>query len=680
MNGKMIVNQNGEIRAYDTATGKKLWGIYNPHKVGGQFPWRPVPEATSPISAVLTVPGGEQMPVICDGYGLYRVEDGVKMKGLLTMSMSVTPVIIGDIYVWKRHWPPHSGARGAQRIKVVSRDEFTAESLWGVERGVSDCGNSDISYKGRVYSGNGIVDPVTGKQTFIDTKRWGEVWHGSPSPIIAGKYQYFLSYSSLWTFPVDGGPVCTSANGLRDDRIESDPEWRPLYAWIGKGESASPYAQANRIVRRSRGYLWCFGDPRETFPVPGVDDPATIQTITATADDKALLPLLSSARARYRAEAIRRLASLDAALPADAVPVLTRLVDTDPDAQVRAAAVEALDASDPAKAPGTAALRSAVERAFARQWNQPTISLTLQLLGEKRADAILLPLLAAGRPATNGLAAITAALASGQRSLALRDAILSCTSTSRPPALLTAAVEALPLWPGDPAVARNLTPLLAKHDDRPLQQAVLAYAQANLPNEERASMLMNLAKSTSRLRADAIEFASETPETVPGLVEWMSKRVEAADVDCIRNIGRAAGDAAVPPLMKALTAKGCAPHVMRSLIALKKNESEAVAVIAAEIKNPSTTPPSLASLVLGLEPVLRHEDASLRAAIVPILADVLGNKKADRPTTLQAIEWLGYLGEQAKPALPALRNAAVGAPGDLAKAIAVAIQTIEPAK
>jgi len=78
--GKFVVNQNGEMRVYDCATGKKLWGVYDvvvksglSKRTGSQFPWRPEPEAASPSWTVLKLPGGGDLPVIYDScYFLFR--------------------------------------------------------------------------------------------------------------------------------------------------------------------------------------------------------------------------------------------------------------------------------------------------------------------------------------------------------------------------------------------------------------------------------------------------------------------------------------------------------------------------------------------------------------------------------------------------------------------------------
>jgi hypothetical protein len=76
--GRLIVNQNGEIRAFDPADGKKLWG-YSHFRVRY---WRCVPEAGMLSGAALKLPDGGELVVIWDGGpGLFRWEDGRLLLG-----------------------------------------------------------------------------------------------------------------------------------------------------------------------------------------------------------------------------------------------------------------------------------------------------------------------------------------------------------------------------------------------------------------------------------------------------------------------------------------------------------------------------------------------------------------------------------------------------------------------
>ena len=272
---KLIVNQNGEIRAYKAATGKKIWGVYNPHNVAGQFPWRPAPEATSPAWTTLTLPDGGKMPVITDGGGLlFRADDGVivcrKMKG----TWSQTPIFAGDMYIWRRCGPAVPDPRGVQRLKAVSRDKVEVENVWSVERSGSGGGGSDAYHNGRLLLVNQVIDSLTGKTELLypalsTGKHEVKVDCGCPSPIIAGRHEYcFGRGGDAWVFDIRGGSVNTIRPAYSDNRVNEEQEWVWRYGWLGNQQNSSPCAQANRIFWRSKGYLWCFGDPKTPFPAP----------------------------------------------------------------------------------------------------------------------------------------------------------------------------------------------------------------------------------------------------------------------------------------------------------------------------------------------------------------------------------------------------------------------------
>jgi outer membrane protein assembly factor BamB len=271
--GKLVVNQNGTIRAYEAATGRKVWSIYNPHNVAGQFPWRPVPEATSPAWTTLTLPDGGKMAVIADGGGLlFRAEDGAIVCRETMGTWSQTPVCVGDLYIWRRSGPAVSDPRGVQRIKAVSRDKVEAENVWFVERSGHGGGGSDAYHDGRIYLVNQVFDPLTGKTELLDPalptgKHETKVDCSCPSPIIAGGHEYcFGRRGDAWVFDLRGGPVITIRPAYQDNRVNEEKEWVWQYSWLENQQNSSPCAQANRIFWRSKGYLWCFGDPKERFP------------------------------------------------------------------------------------------------------------------------------------------------------------------------------------------------------------------------------------------------------------------------------------------------------------------------------------------------------------------------------------------------------------------------------
>jgi outer membrane protein assembly factor BamB len=275
IDGKLIVNQNGDIRAYEAATGKKIWGVYNPHNVTGQFPWRPAPEATSPCWTTLGLPDGGKMRVIADGGGLlFRADDGVIVCRELMGTWSQTPIVAGDMYMWRRSGPAVPDPRGAQRLKAVSRDKVEIEKVWSLGRSGSGGGGSDAYHDGRLFLVNQVFESRTGEVRLLDPslaagKHDVRVDTSCPSPIVAGGYEYcFGRGGDAWVFDVRGGPVITIRPAYKDNRVNEEKEWVWRYAWCGNQQNSSPCAQANRIFWRSKGYLWCFGDPKLPFPAP----------------------------------------------------------------------------------------------------------------------------------------------------------------------------------------------------------------------------------------------------------------------------------------------------------------------------------------------------------------------------------------------------------------------------
>ena len=272
--GKLIVNQNGELRVLDAGTGKKLWSHFDPHGArGGQFPWRSCPEGPSPTCMIFTLPDGGRLSVVTDGRAFFRLVDGGILAGRLRPQGAPSPMRVGDLCLWKRHAPPQPVSRGAQRIKVVSRDEIAVEDVWTMPRGAGGSGSSDVYCDGRLFFGNDVFDAATGKRASLDphleTGKGKGVRIGHSSPIIAGKHLYCIGdHGKAWIFPIAGGPAKKVDAAYRDRRILTDPELRERYGWTENKHHGSPCAQANRLFLRTKGYLWCIGDPKEPFPAP----------------------------------------------------------------------------------------------------------------------------------------------------------------------------------------------------------------------------------------------------------------------------------------------------------------------------------------------------------------------------------------------------------------------------
>jgi len=107
-----------------------------------------------------------------------------------------------------------------------------------------------------------------------------------------------------------------------------------------------------RLYIQSTQAMYCIGPA--VLGTPG-DEPKTVAAIRSARSAAELARYLTADSAQYRHEAVKRLAALGAQRAA--LDALRRLAEGDPYEEIRAAAVAALDAADPANRPGTALVR-----------------------------------------------------------------------------------------------------------------------------------------------------------------------------------------------------------------------------------------------------------------------------------------------------------------------------------
>lgn len=255
----LVVSQNGELRAYNKATGKKLWGIWNPYKRGGQQSYRPFPEGCSPVHLRLPY-AGQSLDFIADGGGqLYRLTDGaVVCTNLPVTEKGQTPIAVGDLYIWKSGHDRTGYPVGVCRLKAESADKVTCTELWRADaKSKSEC--TPMFCQGVVYDGRQAWEAVTGKE--LPTTPMGHSWN---SPILAGDYVIGAAGKFVGPFKEKGQ---VSENVLVDDSDTVDPEWnrKPYCGQAGPFGHGSWYAAGNRVFFRTAGYLWCLGDPKVPF-------------------------------------------------------------------------------------------------------------------------------------------------------------------------------------------------------------------------------------------------------------------------------------------------------------------------------------------------------------------------------------------------------------------------------
>lgn len=274
--GKLVVNQNGHLRAYDAATGQKLWGHYNPYQLFlpamkiAQFPFRPTPEACSPNVTTLKLPGGGDLDVVLDGHHLVcRLDDGQLLsKELPTHHKGNTSITVGDVYLYVTDGdrkPEFCG--GALRLRAASRDKVEVEWLWKETERL--CGSTTpVFWNGRFFASGafshdyrtGEKQPLFGKFPFRDT-----------GPILAGRQLVALhDHGTATVGDLETKKIAMIPNAYVDRRYAEESEFG-LINWktpSGYQQNSAASAQANRLFYRSRGILWCIGDPAQKFPAP----------------------------------------------------------------------------------------------------------------------------------------------------------------------------------------------------------------------------------------------------------------------------------------------------------------------------------------------------------------------------------------------------------------------------
>lgn len=299
---KLVVHQNGHMRAYDKATGKRVWSVWDPYvkdvnwRGKGMGPARPTPEATSPAWARLKLPEGGTMDVIVDGgHFVYRVDDGaIVCTNMPMMHKAGTPIMVDDRYLWSTGVDgrlPDEQA-GIVRLRAESRDRVVAEEVWvlrpkDMQGATVDVEHSTIwhgeKWYGRFFRGVWAYDTRTpGEIHKYGERSMGVSWS---SPMLAGKWLVSFPRGNYWDkqgqpsggllggqmMNIENGDMRIVARAFVDNRVFEDREFELRNRFIGAAEmvsNASPSAQANRMFHRTKGYLWCIGNPAEPFPVP----------------------------------------------------------------------------------------------------------------------------------------------------------------------------------------------------------------------------------------------------------------------------------------------------------------------------------------------------------------------------------------------------------------------------
>ena len=289
MDGKLLVSQMGLLRVYDVTDGKKIWEIWGPNAVANgnkgkqkNYFYRGDPESTSPMVGHLSLPDGKSLGIVALGDGadtganIWRLDDGKLLlagKGILPATgAGATPVLQHETGIL-------IGANKVVQLRATSRDEVVAELLWegkDLIKFSSRCLTDDRFYTSNSEKGKEPVvayDVHTGK---IMKALKGNAAGFFNSPIIAGTRLYTFVSNNSWGDHFLGRPIVSITDlNTEVSNIISSPY---IDNCITDGDfgfgttpfqqNSSPSAQANRLFFRSRGLLWCIGDPKQPFPTP----------------------------------------------------------------------------------------------------------------------------------------------------------------------------------------------------------------------------------------------------------------------------------------------------------------------------------------------------------------------------------------------------------------------------
>ncbi|MFC1462221.1 PQQ-binding-like beta-propeller repeat protein [Verrucomicrobiota bacterium] len=264
----LVVNQNGEVRAYDKKNGRKIWRNLDPYnRSRGGRSGRPHPEACSPTLVHVPYQGKTLACVSDAGGNLYRVRDGKIVCRTMPPSLKgQSPIGLGDLYIWKSGGDGRPYPIGVCRLKAASANKVECVELWK-DNGARSGEYTAMVHDGAVYNAGSAWDLLTGKKLPASKLRSG--WN---SPILAGDYIVGAGGRSVGPWKKAGQ---VTQNVFEDDINALDPEWeRKVYCGMsGTFGNSSWYAAGNRLFFRTAGHLWCIGDKSKRFRAPA-DMPA----------------------------------------------------------------------------------------------------------------------------------------------------------------------------------------------------------------------------------------------------------------------------------------------------------------------------------------------------------------------------------------------------------------------
>jgi hypothetical protein len=473
----LLCDTTSLARGIEKSTGKLLWK-------------GPVSEETIVTPVIIT--SGTNDIVLFHGPTAFRLPDGAPLKvdgwsnagGTMLVKSDERDVVFftggGEHGGWAGKGADPNPPPAAVRF-TLNGDTLKATVLWAGINGKGAASHTAITYhQGRLYTGSAILDALTGAVVLSGDKNRRVTPQTSHLLWIAGDRIYGLSggagsmrniksgspppqAATLSVFNLKGtelarntlvGPAanegdktlqCSSQNG-RD-------LWTFAYGY--------PFTvSGDRIYVRGFDYLWCIGHAART------GDPKQLAQVAA-ASPEALIGMLDDATPAVRAAAVERLIALKN--PA-ARSALEKRLSEDGQAEIRAKAVQALDALDPATAAGTTALRALLVPALldAREWWKPE-----KVAAWNRLRPVVVALGPAGDPLVIGLlndkddntraSGLTLAETSfWPPSVPLRDALLDLATKGKGDQKTRATAILAARNPTDEVIAKFLAGILAQ--------------------------------------------------------------------------------------------------------------------------------------------------------------------------------------------------------------------------
>ena len=266
---------------------------------------RSKPEANAGCVVEIPIKGGGALPAFYDGsLFLYRLEDGKLLRHDMPFSHNQSVVVYGNAVMKGNNIThlTHLLAKDRDTVetcylhKVLAKDGTKGmEAYPGNKHKLQTTTHTTVAHDGWWYVwgvtglpnvGNRSTARVSIRDASVYEHVGGNIGGGFPSPILVGDRIYGFPGSKVkigfllmheWNgigdacwLDLKSGKVKKVPNAMHDNRIKDDEEYALRYAYMRPGcyiTAASPYAQANRIFMRTRGTVFCIGDPKEKFPV-----------------------------------------------------------------------------------------------------------------------------------------------------------------------------------------------------------------------------------------------------------------------------------------------------------------------------------------------------------------------------------------------------------------------------